>query len=283
MAQRADLQVAYCSTCDHAHLVNPRIEADYYAKDRFYQEFSPNDWFIKEYLEHKRGYWNTRYAFETSFLQIYYNLLDVGCGTGYFLDYWRHCRGGLGTGIEPSDSARSWNSAQAYVYKNRAEAKARLDPPMHLRLSLVLEHVPEPEQFLASYLELLGSKARVIISVPNEFNPLQRCLRKRYGDWFVQAPHLNYFSKESLARMAQRLSLVPVYEGATFPMELFALAGFPYITNDKIGRRCHNFRLHLEKRLGPGIYKVYGLLYRKLGWGRDTLCVYRKAGSKCAS
>ncbi len=276
LAGRSGLQVRYCPECHFAHLENSELPQDYYENDKFYKEFSVPDWFLKESLEHKMGLWNSRYKFESDFLSKSYPLLDIGCGSGWFLAYWGY-HGGLGYGIEPSDSARTWSRTRYQIYPNLETLKPRLITPMHLRLSLVLEHIKDPRSFLKNYLHLLGDKGRLIVCVPNEFNPLQNQLRDKYGDWFVQAPHLNYFSRASLRNLMLELGLRPVYEGASFPMELFALAGISYVGNDTLGRKCHLARLRLEKFWGPNIFKVYGLLYRKLGWGRESICVYEKA------
>ena len=110
------------------------------------------------------------------------------------------------------------------------------------------------------------------IIVPNEFNPLQNKVRERVGyDWFVQKPHINYFDKNQIKMLLRRCGYSIVDECGTFPIELMYLMGYKYIGNDRVGKKIHKFRLDFEKKLGIAAYKWYRVMYKKLGWGRESI------------
>jgi hypothetical protein len=158
-----------------------------------------------------------------------------------------------------------------------------------VRFSLVLEHVPDPAGFLSDHLAWPGLDAKkVLVVVPNEFNPLQRAVLRRdplgtFRDvplgpvhhhrraWFVDRRHLNYFDPPGLRACFEDAGLRVTYEGATFPMELFILAGADYRKNKSIGLAAHRLRLRFEKAMGSLAWRIYEMLYRRWGVGRELV------------
>lgn len=138
------------------------------------------------------------------------------------------------------------------------------------RASLLLEHLPDPLGYVRGLTTQDWWDGRLLIITPNEFNPLQKILARRHGDWFVCRHHINYFTPASLTRLLAQAGLEVKYMGATFPMELMGLV-YDYVANDTRGRRCHAARLRLERAVGPGIFSLYGWLLRRFGWGRELL------------
>jgi SAM-dependent methyltransferase len=265
-----------CSSCGYVHLIPlpfpGAIDAYYGSFDAEYDNDDGNAWLKKEWQEHKLGLWDARYRFEKQLLGDG-PLLDVGAGGGWFVEWWR--KQGCGAdGIEPSKTAREFNR-NVKLYATFDEAKAKLEqvPLRSLRFSLVLEHVVDPAELLDEYLQLLEPGGKVLIIVPNEFNPLQRQVAKRDGNWFLDARHINYFTPSSLRELLLKLGLKVEYEAVTFPTELWRLAGFGY---DTAGRRLHRWRLRLEKLAGPGVFAVYKRLYDRWGWGRELMFVARR-------
>lgn len=153
---------------------------------------------------------------------------------------------------------------------------------VNIRLSFLLEHLPQPGAFLREHLGWPGLRVdKVMVVVPNELNPLQQRLRKRIGyDWFVDSTHCNYFTSAGLCNLFERAGLRAVSKQATFPLELLALSGaYKYVGNDAVGQQAHLFRLRFEKALGPLAFKLYTLLYRRLGWGRELMFVGEVIGN----
>ena len=142
-------------------------------------------------------------------------------------------------------------------------------------MALVLEHVVDPlETVLIAKKNYIGSKGKLLVIVPNEFNPLQVRVQARVGGaWYVQQPHINYFSKVGINSLLQACGFRITYQGGTFPMELLYLMGHKYIGDDAVGQQCHQIRLNFERRMGWYAFRLYHLLYSRLGWGRETIIV----------
>lgn len=289
IAQNNDLKVLDCWNCGFRHL-DPYPDAEMI--DRFYTEdwlYAENGaaWFDKEKREHDTASWNPAYRWQTELLGSSGDLIDVGCGVPWFPAYWQFVTNGRAVGVEPSKLAREfWLDVNVEVLPSVDELLAS-GYQGHLRLSLVLEHVHSPGEFLYDLLPALNGRLMVI--VPNDFNPLQRQVLKRdynvddshfsrrglrdYDSWFIGKTHLNYFTPNTLRLLLQELGLRVVYEGATFPMSLFILDGMDYRGDDALGHRCHEARLEFERVLGPLAFRMYKLMYDALGWGRELVFV----------
>jgi len=140
------------------------------------------------------------------------------------------------------------------------------------RMCLVLEHVYDPVEFLQYWRERID---KLLIIVPNEFNPLQQHLSDHYGYSPIDKQHLSYFTPQSLRNVCEAADWRVVRESATFPMELFVKFGFNYIGDKEMGNKCHRVRLRFENWLGPLAFRLYEFWYKKFGWGRELmfLCV----------
>jgi len=269
----------------HQHPL-PEVK-EYYDEDQFYtQHVKAEEWFGKERREYEAGLWNPYFEYLASRMNPDLPLIDVGCGAGWFINYWnRRPIKYFAYGIEPSGMAREYYddtfmfvSLQKFV-EFYQEKIYNIDS-FNILMSLVLEHVPDPVDFIKQYLLYMGEHGTLTIVVPNDFSPLQQWLGSTH---FISDVHVNYFTRRSLWETiyeALPKSYPPVQytieESATFPMELFELLGFHYIENGDLGRKCHNFRLHLEKFFGPRIFKFYEKLYDKYGWGRELIFTIRK-------
>lgn len=97
------------------------------------------------------------------------SLLDVGCGFGYTLDYWRRASGGEAIGLEPSAYGalgRDLLSVEIVTkYLSDAEEirARRFD---RIISSEVIEHVPDPAAFLVELRSLLAPGGRIAVTTP---------------------------------------------------------------------------------------------------------------------
>lgn len=266
---RIALGVINCIDCGFAHLdslPDARTVMQYYEGDKFYNQHSPPGWFVKEKGEYDAHLWHPYFEYLASYLDSYLPTIDVGAGCGWFVDY-LNWRGMFAYGIEPSHAARAFSPIKRAMFAGKGTAKKF----GNVTCLLTLEHVLNPEQFLREdVLSLLHPKGRLIISVPNEFNPLQRLVR---GDWFVSPVHINYFTGQTLDSLLRRMGLRIVERGATFPMELFLLIGRDHRGNDELGQRNHLARLRFEQWAGAKVFKWYGWLHRRFGIGRELVRV----------
>lgn len=275
IAKNGDLEVLNCLGCGYAHLLPLPDVGNYYADDQFYASHSPPDWFETVRQEHEAGLWDAAYRHQSRLLGDAWNVVDWGCGAGWFVHHWYGQRRGVPIGIEPSEKARREAPIPSLLWPSLEEAKRVYHLPLPrsaARASLVLEHLPDPVRFLRTMAE--NATGRVLVVVPNEFNPLQR---RAGGNWFVSGVHCNYFTPSGLCNAMARAGLRVVHRGATFPMEVFIMMGLDYRGNAALGHKCFTARLRFEKALGGLAFRLYGLLHRRLGWGRELVYVGEQA------
>jgi SAM-dependent methyltransferase len=117
------------------------------------------------------------------------NLVEVGCGKGYFLELLTS-RGSSIIGFDPT-----------YEGENPRVRKTFVDPSTSLRsngivLRHVLEHIPDPIAFLAHMRDVNGGRGRIYIEVPC-FDWI--CRNRAWFDIFYE--HVNYFRLEDFDRL----------------------------------------------------------------------------------
>ena len=291
IANHLGINVIDCYYCGYAHqypLPNQDELDIYYNTNQFYNQHSPNNWFATNRYEHENGMWQAMYDWQIKLLTRRYKndkykfapyLLDIGAGDGYFMLRWNHTTG-YAHGIEPSSEARQMAHyfAKQNIYNNYKELpRKKYD---YIRAALVLEHIADVYTFMRNIHSYLEHDGKVLFIVPNEFNPLQKIVRYKVGkDWFVQKPHINYFTKHSMAEVLRKNNFEVITQTGTFPMEAWYLMGKRYIATPDaatIGQYCHTKRLQMETVNPRFMFWFYNLGYKLLGWGRETIIVARK-------
>lgn len=245
--------------------------------------------YIQRYLEDME-WWNMVYSerYETLEAHLPANrrrLLDVGSGPGLFLQHGKN-RGWDVKGIEPSVQAAEHSRNQGLdVINDFLSAANAADFGLFdaVNLSEVLEHIPDPSDFLTLIHSMLAPGGLISIAVPNDFNALQEAAisTQPLEKWWIAPPHhINYFDHASLAGLLEASGYHVIHQESTFPIELFLLMGDLYVGNDTLGRSCHQKRKTFElnmQRAGKGELKRK--LYQKLaelGIGREVVVFAQK-------
>jgi SAM-dependent methyltransferase len=137
------------------------------------------------------------------------NLLDVGCASGGFLNLCAQHSFRV-TGVEP---AKGLADRAAQLLKGRGEIlcatlqEAGLEEGSFDGVTLwdVLEHVPQPIEFLKLSRSLLKPGGFLLVNVPDLGSLQAKCLGRR---WPLLLPeHFNYFTRGSLARAGAKSGL----------------------------------------------------------------------------
>lgn len=223
-----------CAECGFAHLwPKPTAEelAEYYAQS-FYETHSAPDWAEKE--EKEQPYWELEYADRlAAFFEILQKptgkLLDVGCGSGWFLA-WAKAHGWEVLGIEPSQSMwEQANSRAPVLLGTFPDVDVRSHAPFDaVHVKLVMEHVAEPLEVLAAVRDVLCHGGIVAVQVPNDFNPVQLAAQRLLNKdpwWIVHPVHVNYFNFESLERTLRPLRLRAARTGSVISDGVVSAAG----------------------------------------------------------
>lgn len=285
-------QIIDCTHCGFKHIIP--IPSDKELKRIYLQEYYTTEkpHYIERNLEDQE-WWKTVYdgrlrAFESLLADSSRDILDIGCGPGFFLQRaseqgWRGC------GVEPSIKAVEFarnlglEVRHAFLTESLAGELGTFDV---VYMNEVLEHVSSPIQILRIALGMLKPGGLLCLIVPNDYNPIQEALRSvcNFPSWWVAPPHhINYFDTKSIENLADRAGMKILKKEATFPIDLFLIMGDNYIGNDQLGRLCHTKRKTLEINLEKaGLRELRHQLYRsfaEVGIGREIQIIGCKDGS----
>ncbi len=159
-------------------------------------------------------------------------LLDIGCGTGDFLD---EARGhyeveGLELAVWAAEIAR----AKGLRVHERLVAEMPADGPGYQVATLwgVIEHFEHPLEEMRRINRLLAPDGLVALWTGDVDSVESRLLRDRW--WYVMGQHMHLFSRASLAKLMKLAGFAPLHRGV-----------YPYVISfDYLGTR-------LQPVLGP--------------------------------
>lgn len=144
------------------------------------------------------------------------NILDVGCGTGDFLEICNSNNWNV-VGVEPNESARKLAikklNASSKIYKDIFELEhEQFDV---ITLWHVLEHVPDLDAYILQLKKLLKPKGVLIVAVPN-YKSYDALYYKQFWAAFDVPRHLWHFSQKSIQLLFSKEKLEVV---KTLPMK----------------------------------------------------------------
>lgn len=135
-------------------------------------------------------------------------LLDVGCGTGDFLqtclqDGWNVI------GIEPNESARKIASSKINNYVFDIEKLEVLEKHSFDVITLwhVLEHLPNLEDHISLFKSLLKENGVLIIAVPN-YKSFDANYYQEFWAAYDVPRHLWHFSKKSIEILFSKIDMI---------------------------------------------------------------------------
>lgn len=202
--------VSICTNCGLVFL-NPRwTKPDYdrfYASeyDQFYR-FDEQEAAAKERRK-ARVVWQRLQEYAGGKFR---SALDIGCGLGWGLDYFRSQAPGLAiAGIEPSDYCADHFTNQIGGELIARDVDADWQAANQGRFDLivfrhVLEHLLDPVEVLQKVHQALTPQGVVYIAVPDMMHP-----DGSLADFWYRCVHTYYYSEITLSRIAVRAGLEP--------------------------------------------------------------------------
>lgn len=135
------------------------------------------------------------------------NLLDIGCGTGDFLEASLKANWNI-TGIEPDESARKIANSKTNNSVFEIEHLAKLKPNSFDVITLwhVLEHLPNLEMHTALIKSLLKPNGTLVIAVPN-YKSYDAEHYKNFWAAYDVPRHLWHFSRTSISELFKKEDL----------------------------------------------------------------------------
>jgi len=198
--------VVSCDTCDF-HFTNPRPSDEnlgkYYISDHYISHNNTRrTLFEKIYQLVRRIAINGKFRLISTFFRSG-RILDVGCGTGDFLNKCKS-KNWETKGVEPSEIARNQAINNHKLDVEESTNLSKLEGEFDIiTMWHVLEHVPSLNETLVQFNQLLSKKGKIIIAVPN----LESYDAKYYKEYWAAYDlpiHLYHFSKKSICTLFEK-------------------------------------------------------------------------------
>ena len=132
------------------------------------------------------------------------NLLDIGAGTGHFLDLAQRNAWKV-TGIEPNKHAKSIAENKGIVFANDIQSLEKNTFDV-ITMWHVLEHVPDLDEEIKQLKRVLKPNGTLIIAVPN-FRSYDAKYYRKFWAAFDVPRHLWHFSKKSIKLLFQEKNM----------------------------------------------------------------------------
>lgn len=131
-------------------------------------------------------------------------LLDIGCGTGDFLQTAQQNNWKV-SGIEPNEQARiiANNKTNSSVFETQQLLKFNEQSFDVITLWHVLEHLPDLEDHIEIFKKLLKPKGTLIIAVPN-YKSFDAKYYKEFWAAYDVPRHLWHFNKDSISKLVTK-------------------------------------------------------------------------------
>jgi len=217
------------------------------------------------------------------------SLLDVGCGEGHALSFFRS-RGWSVKGLDFSIAGVQSKHPECLdhllvgdIYESLKKEMAAGKVYDVVWLENVLEHVLDPIDLLQSLHRLVAVDGMAVVSVPNDCSITQlAAMTHGHIDnafWVSPPDHLNYFDHDSLVSIAQITGWGCVEILANFPIDWFLFHhGSNYVRDKAVGKAAHKARIQIEnlihKRPVEDGVRFWSAL-AKLGFGRNLTAFLR--------
>ena len=129
------------------------------------------------------------------------NLLDVGCGTGAFLNEMKTAGWNI-TGLEPDETARKNAQDLFGIYPQPSHELFQLNAGTYDAITMwhVMEHVHQLHEYVAQLKNLLKPGGRLFIAVPN-YTSYDAAIYQRFWAAYDVPRHLYHFSPASMREL----------------------------------------------------------------------------------
>ena len=192
-APRGDIRLTYLPACGHTY--NPAFDA---ALMEYTQEYENSLHFSPHFQEYATALANGLIAKYDLYGK---DIVEIGAGKGDFLIMLCAMSGNRGWGYDPSYVPEPGYTAPNVTFVEDFYTEKYIDQRADLIVCRhVLEHIEDPDAFLAQVRRAVGEQQSVVFfEVPNALWTL-----RRGGIWDVIYEHCSYYSPSSLAHLFQR-------------------------------------------------------------------------------
>lgn len=279
---------------------NSREERNEYFEDTYFQEYAGTTYEKEEYPPEELQSIRTKieervYVIEQNLKKLGvgddYNLLDIGCGEGFLLQYF-HDKGKKVKGIDIGSYALEHFHPDMLSYFEQGDMETLL-PAMAERgvrfdvvnMDRVLNMVDDVDVCLNSIKRVMGPQSILVIKVAINYTLLHRMLLgtgELKQEYWLDAPdQTGYFNREGLiARCAANGLECIDYYGDTFVDFQLVNPFSNYYEKPETGKAAHQTAVRLENLFHEismertvEIYRMLG----EMGFGREVVGVFKLA------
>lgn len=207
---QSEFTIVNCSSCGFT-FTNPRPEpsnlGEYYKSEEYVSHSNTNKGLIFKLYQLVRNYTLDK---KVSLIKKWgnpKNLLDIGCGTGAFID--RCAKNKIEVvGIEPDESARNFaiNNFSLKVFDESEIIKIADNSYDTITMWHVLEHVSDLEERVKQLKRILKSDGTLFVALPNMASYDAQVYGKFWAAYDVPR-HLYHFKKGDVERLFGSVSM----------------------------------------------------------------------------
>lgn len=148
-------------------------------------------------------------------------LLDIGSGYGFFLDKLRDSGARRIVGVELSQAQRKYSTEQLHLETlGQMDDLSRADQFDVITVFEVIEHIPEPREFVQRAIEHLKPGGSLIIGTDNFTSDVVRVLGQQFPKW-IPHEHVSFFNSVTLKGMLEQSAYLKLAAVRSFtPWEL---------------------------------------------------------------
>ena len=180
-------------------------------------------------------------------------LLDLGCGEGFFADFfckkgWTACLIDFSDdGLKRHNPSLLESFTQGDLLTYIESEEKNIKEYNLINLDNVLEHVIDPIGLLTNLKSCMNSDAILRIEIPNDFSAFQNLLTDlnyTKETWVSPPEHLNYFNKRGLKSLLESQGFHLLSLQADFPIEQFLINEHSnYWKDRRLGKGAHLTRI----------------------------------------
>lgn len=203
--------IAACKACGF-HFTNPQPDPEnlgaYYESEDYVSHSDTSKGIVNNlYQRVRRRTLKQKIALVERNSESKSRLLDIGCGTGYFLATAKE-NGWETIGIEPSPSARQTAIEKFDLDVREEKDLAGLPSASFGAITMwhVLEHVPALNERVAELKRLLTPNGTIFVAVPNRLSHDAEFYKENWAAWDVPR-HLWHFAPADIQALFEKQNL----------------------------------------------------------------------------